>query len=67
MTFDKNVLDIGDSVLLSQQSTHLIIFIHTMGEEAEKKPDTGAVEHINLKVVGQVKPYQPCITRLDAC
>ncbi|CAO3571239.1 unnamed protein product [Mortierella alpina] len=24
-----------------------------MGEEAEKKPDTGAVEHINLKVVGQ--------------
>ena len=27
-----------------------------MGEEAEKKPDTGAVEHINLKVVGQVIP-----------
>jgi hypothetical protein len=25
-----------------------------MGEEAEKKPEPGSVEHINLKVVAQV-------------
>lgn len=26
-----------------------------MGDEVDKKPETGAVEHINLKVVGQVR------------
>lgn len=29
--------------------------INNMGDEVDKKPETGAVEHINLKVVGQVR------------
>jgi len=29
---------------------------HIMGEQEDKKPEAGAVEHINLKVVGAVSP-----------